>query len=100
MAQELAAETPPARVDLLGVNAVGEESGNASITDGRSIPWLQDASSENVWTSWDVTYRDVVILGGANRRNTVYNLTEHDLSDPASYAELKALLHAAAAALP
>lgn len=85
-------------VHLLGINAAGEEAGNAQMTTGRDLPWLQDTTAEPVWTSWDVDNRDVVILDGANRRLAVYNLTERPLSDAANYAELKAMLATAAGA--
>lgn len=85
-------------VRILGINAVGAESGNAVMTNGRDLPWLQDTASESVWTAWDVTWRDVVILDGANRRIATYNLTEFPLSDAANYAELKAILESAAGA--
>lgn len=39
-----------------------------------------------------MTYRDVVVLDSGNRVAAVYNLTEHDLSVPANYDSLKALL--------
>ncbi len=84
------------KVQILGVNAVGLESGNASITSGRVLPWLQDTPAEDAWTKWGVTYRDVVILDPAGYRVGVFNLTEHDLSDPANYAALEQLLLAAA----
>lgn len=48
-----------------------------------------------MWAAWQVTFRDVVILDTENRPVGVYNLTVHDLGDPASYAELKQLLIAA-----
>lgn len=85
-------------VRLLGINAAGAEAGNAQMTTGRDLPWLQDTTAEPVWTTWDVTARDVVILDGANRRLAVYNLTERPLSDAANYAELKAMLATAAGA--
>ncbi len=53
------------------------------------LPWLQPIAGEDVWTPWQVEYRDVVILGPGNERLGVFNLTEHDLSDPANYAALK-----------
>jgi len=43
-----------------------------------------------------VEWRDVVILDPDNQKITTYNLTEHNLTDPANYAELKALLIEAA----
>ena len=74
----------------------GHESGNASAVTGRTIPWLQDTPSENVWSDWAVTYRDLVILDAENQKIDVYNLTTHDLADPANYAELKQKLLEAA----
>ena len=83
-------------VRIFGVNAAGLESGNAAICEGRVIPWLQDTPQANVWGAWSVTYRDVVILGPQNEILHVYNLTTHDLSNPADYATLDSLLLAAA----
>lgn len=85
-------------VQILGVNEVGHESGNATMTNGRALPWLQETAGQPVWTPWAVEYRDVIILDGANRRIGTYNLTEFPLSDPANYAELKAMLESAAGA--
>jgi len=81
-----------APVRILGVNGIGLESGNTLVCEGRDLPWLQDTVDEHVWSQWQVTYRDVVILDGANVPVGVYNLTDHDLADPANYAELRALL--------
>lgn len=60
------------------------------------LPWLQDTPEVDAWGLWRVTWRDVVILDRENRPVAVYNLTVHDLADPGSYAELKALLLTAA----
>jgi hypothetical protein len=79
-------------IRLLGINEAGQESGNSVIVVGRTIPWLQDTESEDVWAKWKVTYRDVVVLDPENRVAGVYNLTEHDLNVPANYDSLKALL--------
>jgi hypothetical protein len=85
----------PVAVHILGVNDIGQESGNTSMTAGRDLPWLQDVPAASVWQSWNVTFRDVVILDEKNFPIAVYNLTVHDLGDPKNYAELKALLVAA-----
>jgi hypothetical protein len=82
---------------ILGVNAVGSEAGNDAICTGRDLPWLQDTADQHVWSQWQVTYRDVIVLDEDNGRIEVYNLTDHDLSDPANYAALLALLLAAGA---
>ena len=92
MQDELAAEGLPMPVQILGVNAAGLESGNDAMCSGRHIPWLQDTVSEDVWKSWNVTYRDVVILDAQNARVAIYNLTSHDLSNPANYDALKSKL--------
>jgi hypothetical protein len=76
----------------LGVNETGLESGNASITTGRVLPWLQDTAADGVWASWQVTFRDVVVLDTQGYKTAVYNLTVHDLSNATNYADLKTLL--------
>ena len=83
-------------IQILGVNADGEEEGNADFVFGRSLPLLQDTESADVWGSWGVTWRDVVIVSPVGDKVAVYNLTVHDLADPAAFAELDALLRAAA----
>jgi hypothetical protein len=83
-------------VRLLGVNAVGAEYDDSLMSAGRTLPWLQDVAGQQVWTSWGVTYRDVVILGPDNAKLAVYNLTVHDLADTASFNGLKRILLAAA----
>ena len=85
----------PVAVDILGVNAPGQESGNALMYTGRVLPWLQDDDAQDAWVLWSVDYRDVIILDPLNRVSAIYNLTTHDLADPVNYAELKALLVAA-----
>ena len=85
-------------IRILGVNEPGQEAGNAAITDGRDVPWLQDTVAEAVTARWGVTPRDVVVLDGENVPFAVYNLTVHDLADPAAYAELRDVLLAAAEA--
>jgi hypothetical protein len=84
------------RVDILGVNAVYNEGANGLMTAGRDLPWLQDTPAADAWTAWAVQWRDVVVLDRANNRVHVYNLTTHDLGNPAHYAALKSVLVAAA----
>jgi len=81
-------------IRILGMNGAGLESGNAFITAGRDIPWLQDLDANgdgwsDVWRSWNVTYRDVVILDAENARVGTFNLTTHDLRIPANYNTLR-----------
>jgi len=79
-------------IRILGVNAVGQESDNDLIVAGRTLPWLQDTKSQDVWTDWKVTWRDVIVLDGDNNVAGIYNLTDHNLATAANYDSLKALL--------
>ncbi len=77
---------------LLGVNGIGLEAGNAEMTAGRTLPWLQDVAAVDAWTAWGVTYRDVVVVDRTGVRRTALNLTTYDLAQPGNVALLKALL--------
>lgn len=101
MQQEIAADSLAAAagvpISILGVNEPGAASASAQMWAGRHVPLLQDNAEQDVWHGrWRVAYRDVVVLGAENDRLFVYNLTQHDLNDPANYADLKARLLAAA----
>jgi len=95
---ELAIEHPQWAIQFIGVNEAGSESGNDNIIgDGRTLPWLQDVDldsdgNSDVWTAWDVTYRDVIILDGTNWPVAVFNVTENNLSESAAYDALKQLV--------
>ncbi|MHB8861910.1 MAG: dockerin type I domain-containing protein [Pirellulaceae bacterium] len=95
--QELRDTYPALRIQLAGVNEKGQEPGNPTATAGRALPWLQDVDANadgksDVVTSWQVTFRDVVILDGDNAKVGVYNLTSHDLANTANYAVLREML--------
>ena len=92
MQDELAAEGLPIAIGILGINPAGLESGNAEMCSGRDLPWLQEPADVSVWTSWAVTYRDVVIVDAANEKVSAYNLTTYDLGEAENYAALKTLL--------
>jgi hypothetical protein len=96
MRDSIAAENLPGVVAILGVNHKEGESGIPDMSAGRDLPLLQDTAQANVWGLWSVTYRDVVVLDAENRVVTVYNLTEHDLGQPANYDSLRAILRRAA----
>lgn len=76
-------------VGIVGLNAVGEEAGNETMTDGRDLPWLQDVADQDVWGDWNVTYRDVLVVDAENEPVSVLNLTANDLGEAASYDALK-----------
>ncbi len=96
MQAEIDTTTTAHPVRILGVNAVGQETGNAAICSGRTLPWLQDTPQADVWTAWRVNFRDLVILDTRNHVINVYNLTDHNLADSTNYATLKSMLITAA----
>lgn len=96
MQQELNAASLPVEVVIVGVNAAGYEAGNVAVTASRDLPWLQDTPAEQVWASWDVAYRDVIILDENNEVYATFNLSQHDLGDPNEFAALKTLFESAA----
>ena len=96
MQDELDAMETALPIEILGINGIGLEVGNDGITSGRVLPWLQQETGEDVWVLWSVEYRDVVIVGPGNERLGAYNLTVHDLGDPANYATLRDMLLQAA----
>jgi hypothetical protein len=100
MMGEILASDPDAPVGILGVNGFSYESGNGLVTQGRTIPWLQDTGLVDAWTQWNVTYRDVILLDEENRIIGVYNLTSHDLQVPENYDTLKQMILDAVANLP
>lgn len=104
---ELDLARPDLGISIVGVNEVGFEGcvededvwdcpANVAMCEGRDMPWLQDVPEVDVWTLWDVAYRDLVILDGDNRIFATYNVTEHNLSLPEDYEGLRTLLLAAA----
>ena len=92
MQAEIDALHPAKTVRILGVNAVGQDSDNALMCSGRVLPWLQDTAQQNVWGSWNVTWRDVFVLDAQNRVLRIYNLTQYDLAITANYDTLKSIL--------
>ncbi len=97
--QDLASAFPALDITILGINEAGFEAGNASICDGRDLPWLQDVAEQDVWTDWAVTYRDVVVLDGNNEVFGVFNVTSNSLAVPANYDTVRQLFLDAAATL-
>jgi hypothetical protein len=92
MQHEITQANPHLHVQILGVNKSGEESGNETITENRTLPWLQDTEAQHCWTTWAVTWRDVVITDAENRKVAVFNLTQHGLHIPSNYDSLKAMI--------
>ncbi len=96
MQDELDTNYPALDIEILGINQVGFSADNSVITALGDIPWLQDTSSEDVWGTWGVTYRDVVVLNTDNTVYAVYNVTANNLGTASNYTALLNLFLAAA----
>ena len=96
MQGEILAANPASLIRILAVNAMGEEAGNALVPGSLVLPLLQDDATAAVWTNWNVTWRDVVILDEDNNAVGVFNLTEHNLSYKPEYDALLDILRVAA----
>lgn len=82
----------PLDVTIHGINQTGYERGNETACQDKDLPWLQEGPKDLVWNSWQVIYRDVIILDGDNVLVEVFNLSDHNLSDLAQFAALKSTL--------
>ena len=94
---EIAAEARSLDVRIVGVNEIGQESGNPLIAPLCELPWLQDTEAQRVWERWEPSYRDVIVLDEENERVAVFNVTTYDLGTPANFDSLKTLLTGIAA---
>ena len=92
MQAELETEYPSLDIQLIGVNENGFSSGNSSVATISSLPLIQDNSTDQIWSTWGVTFRDVIILDEDNQIVASFNLTQYSLSDSTNYADLKSLL--------
>ena len=82
-------------ISMIGVNQFGFDSSNDEITLLGDLPWLQEEDGDNVWASWSVTYRDVIILDKENKIVDVFNLTNQDLENSEHFSNLKDLFERA-----
>ncbi len=89
---------PSSDIAILGVNEHGQQSANDVITAKSDVPWLQDVDDNqnnvsDVWYDrWQITYRDVWLVDEANELASVFNLTSHDLANPANYNALRQMV--------
>jgi hypothetical protein len=91
MQNELNALDLPVEVQIIGINEAGYEAGNDTMTDGRDLPWLQDTDDAMVWDTWDVAFRDVIIVDERNVEIARFNVTSNSLSSDANYEALRDL---------
>ena len=95
---ELEAEYPDLPISIIGVNRSGGSyaSGNPLAAQGRDIPWLQDTVEQDVWSAWEVGFRDVIIVDADGVYYGTYNLTSNNLSNADNFDSLRDLLLTAA----
>jgi hypothetical protein len=96
MLAEIRASKPDLNVEILGINHMSDSAFNNLVVPYRVLPWLQDTSEQNVWSTWDVEWRDVWIVDSHGRPFAVYNLSSHDLGEPSNREALKQLFLSAA----
>lgn len=75
-------------IQIIGVNGIDKDTKESFLLE-RDLPWLLDTRSENVWATWNVAYRDLLILDDENKPVAVFNLTELNLSDTDLYEQVK-----------
>jgi hypothetical protein len=97
MQKEFDANYPKLDVQFVGVNQAGLEQGNAFITDGKDIPWLQDVDANgdgdsDVWTSWGMGHLDLLVLNAHNEPSGEFNLVQHSLGEGENYSALQQLI--------
>lgn len=64
---------------IAGINQTGLEEFNASVTEGRTIPWLQDERNE-VWNGFGAQSRQLFLVGKDGLVDGRYDLGELDLT--------------------
>ena len=89
-------QLPQHAIQILGVNRVGSESGNTTISTGRILPWLQDTAAAQVWYAWHADTDEIFILDTENRSYATFSVGAYPLDTPANYDALKSLLLQAA----
>ena len=83
---------------ILAINEEGLESGSSQISPDENLPWLQDVDQDangisDLWyDSWNISFRDVVVLDENNSVVDIYNVTPNDLADPTNYNTLRLML--------
>ncbi|MBT4845056.1 MAG: tandem-95 repeat protein, partial [Planctomycetaceae bacterium] len=103
MQNDFDSNDPDLGIEIVGINLAGRESGNASITAGNDIPWLQDVDLDengeaDAWEDWGAQLRDVIIVDAQNRQVSKINLTPNDLGDTAIYTLVRTMITDAIAA--
>ena len=81
---------------------IGAEAGTSLFeAEVHTLPMVNDSTTDLIWEQWgsfcpteeheetNNLWRNLYILNASNQCVEVYNLTLHNLSNPANFAELK-----------
>lgn len=95
--KDLDAAYPVLRIQLVGINAKGQEAANEATTEGRELPWLQDVDANqdglgDAAALWSPSYRHVYVLDQDNVQVAAFDVDAKDLNQAENYAALRALL--------
>ena len=96
MQDEFVRNYPSLNIEIIGINE-SDADPIGFITDGRSMPWLNDTDDNSNGLndvrdeSWQVEYRDVVIVDENSDMVAQYNLTVNNLAETTNFAALKQL---------
>ncbi len=90
------AAKPDLNIEIVGINDLPHAQWNYLMTNGRTLPWLQDVEDQSVWSFWNAAWRDVFILNSQNQVVSVFNLTDHRLESSANRDALKQIFLQAA----
>lgn len=96
---------PSLPISIIGINEHGQdpEGANEWFSSEVDLPWLQDSQDEprHVWNDlWDVTYRDVQVVGRDGEITQIYNVTANDLGVVGNFNTLRDYFVDAAATAP
>jgi len=84
----------PIYVQLVGVNAAGDEAGGSVMTTGVSLPFLQDTSAVAAWSKWQAQSGSVYVLDSVRQVSWVDDLNQSDLTSASNYATLRDFIYA------
>ena len=90
---------PSAKVQIVGINRLGDEGSNPDMAAKSDLPLLQDVANgdgaSEVWTDYNTTWRDVrVVDGDGEMSDVIINLSSDDLRTAATYEQVKADIRA------
>ena len=80
------------KANIIGINDQNKSSGNEGMVEGRDLPWLQDLETTNVWSEWQISYRDIIILNTDNEYESLINVTIDNLTTEDGYNKLMNLI--------